>query len=59
MKIGYFGVDLTSSGQSVGNFGSIVNSGGSNAPTGYILVKQPNDNNVLQPNGLNIFAPLK
>lgn len=58
MKIGYFGLDLTTNGQSIGNFGNIVN-GGDNSPSGYIAVKQPNNTNVLQPNGLNIFAPLK
>lgn len=58
MKIGFFGVDLTSGGQSIGNFGSIINVGDT-VPTGYIAVKQPNGNNVLQPNGFNIFAPLK
>jgi hypothetical protein len=58
MKIAYFGVDLSTGGQSIGNFGSMVN-GGDNAPSGYIAVKQPNSSNVLQPNGLNIFAPLK
>jgi len=58
MKIGFFGVDLTSGGQSIGNFGNVI-TGGDSAPAGYIAVKQPNGNNVLQPNGFNIFAPLK